>query len=299
MKTRIKTIFIIVGLFSMISCNKHLDKQVAFSKAKELTDKKDYKEANKILCQIIDQFPDFDSAYVERGYVNIGLNKIEGALDDVNKAIELNRNNVSAYFVRARAYTAIQKNELAIKDYTHVINLGDKDYLGLCLQERGILFDMSGQQDKAIKDFHRLYQIDSTNIETLTGLGLLYARKKENAKALDLYNKALTINPKYSDALYKRALLNNEIRNIENALEDITQAIINSPKTSTYYVTRSLIYRDMKNFQLALNDLNKAIELDPDNAVAYENRGYLKAQDLKDKDGGEKDLQKAKTLYSR
>ncbi|MEH2138091.1 tetratricopeptide repeat protein [Nostoc sp.] len=68
--------------------------------------------------------PEFDTAYNNRGLARFYLGDKQGALQDYNKAIQLNAKKVPAYFNRAfvRRYD-LGDNQGAIKDWQQAANL--------------------------------------------------------------------------------------------------------------------------------------------------------------------------------
>lgn len=95
-----KKLIIIFSILAVISCNQTSDYKNLFKAAKEKTDNGNYSEAIDILDDIIKIKPDFDSAFVERAFNFLHIDKPKNALEDANKAIEIKYDNISAYFIR-------------------------------------------------------------------------------------------------------------------------------------------------------------------------------------------------------
>ena len=62
------------------------------------------------------------------------------------------------------------------------------------------------------------------------------------------------------------------------------------------YLQRGLLYKDIGESKKALADFDKAIQLNPQSPFPFVNRGYLKKEQLNDKDGACKDFNKAEEL---
>lgn len=291
-----KTLIFIICSILIASCKNDSSKQELFNTSKEYSDKQDFNNSLKTLKRLIKLYPDFDSAYVERGFVRLQLNVLEKALTDLNKAIDLNNSIISGYFVRAMTYDALQDYNAAFEDYDYIIKQKDKDYFLLALNQRASLYDYFGEYEKALIDLKQLYLMDSLDVQVLTSLGVIYRRLQDDKTAMKYYNIAISINPEYSDAIHKRALIYRDSNQLDKAVQEISRAIEISPKAGTFYVSRGLIYRKMNKTDQALADLSTAIELEPDNGIAYLNRGYIKEQDLNDKISAKKDFKKAESL---
>lgn len=262
-------------------------------------EQKEYKKSVVLLNKLIKQYPDFDSAYVERGIAKSYLypNQNELAILDYSKAIDINFNNLVAFFNRAIAYAEIEDYKVAIKDYSHIIKLGQSEHYCNALFERALLFDYMEQPDNAISDMKSILVIDSTDCEVISGIGVLYyARKKDMEKGLEYLNKAINTCPERADAYFKRGVFYDKFEEYEKALSDYNTAISLIPDSDIYYMYRGLLYSSIGQVDKAMNDLNYAIELNPNNGLAYENRGYIKELNLKDVKGAKKDFEKAKEI---
>lgn len=297
--SNMRTSLIIILFFSFFYGQAQVDKHSALKIAKEQLDDKEYDAALELLCEIISSYPDFDSAYIERGYLYLNKGLPTESLSDLDKAIEIDSNNMSAYFVRAISYGVIQNYSRAFSDYNHIVTFGDNKYYFLALKERAILFDYFGETEKALEDFNLLYKADTTDIEIVTAIGLMHTRNHDYDLALTFYNNALILNPNYVDALHKRSITYEDKMLFRNALDDINKAIILDSKNTSLYLTRASIYRDLDKKDLALIDFDYVINKEPNNGLAYLNRGYLK-QELSDKKGANVDFRKAESLgYNR
>ncbi|PCI93477.1 MAG: hypothetical protein COB15_16300 [Flavobacteriales bacterium] len=321
-----KKIFLLISIITFFACNqKSNDYKELYKLALTETDNGNFDEAIDYLDQVIKIKPDFDSAYAERSYNYLSIDEAELALKDADKAVKLNYNNTCALYYRGMINDYLYNTDEAIKDYTHIIRLRDSTYMNVALQERAYMFYNSNQFEKSIEDFNRIIESDSLNESAYTSRGIakskndvyrLYSDSTTSTSflkyfrisfsnnstiildtkgAIEDFSKAIEINPKYDFAYYNRAKIYDELDLIEKALTDINNAIKLEEK-SEYYLTRALIYKGNNDAEKSLNDFNKAIEINPENEIAYVNRGYLKREQLNDKIGSAKDLEKAEEL---
>lgn len=326
---------LIFSILFLVSCNQLTDYKESFQLAKYETDKGKYTEAIALLDKIIQSEPDFDSAYAERAYNYLLIEKPEQAIQDVNKAIEINFNNIDAYFIRGLIYGYLFEYDKALKDYTHIIRLGDSTYISVALRERANIYYATQEIEKSIKDLSEIIEMDSLNHEVYVSRGIarlrhdVYEKYADSVKislsdstlysnffrffkivyssndnksimydtkgAISDFSKAIKINPDYSDAYYNKAKVYEDLGLEEEALVDINKAIQLDEK-SDYYMTRALFYKTLKESEKSLNDFNKAIEINPNNGFAYINRGYLKKEQFNDNKGAEKDINMAEKL---
>jgi len=278
-----------IGLFSQS------EKELLYEEARSYLDARDYQLALSVLDELTSKYPDFDTAWVEKGFAYLGLDQPAQAIISTMQAVEIDSANMGAYFVRGIAHNAMFNYEAALLDYNYIVLTGDNDYYYLALKERGILFIYFEIADKAIDDFMEYYEHDPTDIDVLLAIGTLQAEKRNNKEALEFYNEALSLDANNVDALHKRTLLYIELEHYNRALDDISKAIILAAKMSELYITRASVYMALGNSDYALVDLDYAIVLNPNNVIAYLDRARIK-ESLNDKKGAKADYQKAEKL---
>lgn len=99
-----------------IDDNKEKEFETLIKQAKiEMMENGNFSKAVELYNKLIDINPNVDWLYGERGYSKIGLNNLEGAIEDCSRAIELNKKKIY-YLWRAEAYEKLGEKELAQKD---------------------------------------------------------------------------------------------------------------------------------------------------------------------------------------
>ena len=83
---------------------------------------KDYNGAIKLYDEVL-KFGEYDGAYNNRGNAYLNLNQYERAIQDYNKAIQLNPNYFEAYNNRGWAYYCLKKYQQALKDFDKALEL--------------------------------------------------------------------------------------------------------------------------------------------------------------------------------
>ncbi|MFI5164428.1 MAG: tetratricopeptide repeat protein, partial [Bacteroidia bacterium] len=108
--------------------------------------------------------------------------------------------------------------------------------------------------------------------------GAIFSMKQDDNKALLDYNKALEINPTYAKAYYNRANIYYKSGQDDLAMADYNKSLELDPALASSYYNRALIFFKRGQDDLAMADYNRSIELNPGYAKAYNNRGviYLK-----------------------
>jgi serine/threonine protein kinase len=187
-----------------------------------------------------------------------------GALDNYNKAIELNPKYADAYRNRG------------------TLKFGQFD-------------DLSG----ALADYSKAIELDpQCDSSDYNNRGMVKENLHDISGALSDYSKAIEIDPKCNIAYSNRGLLKGSLNDITGALADFNKAIEIDSQDILTYGNRGFLKEDKLNdIAGALADYNKVIEINPQDALTYYNRGCLKRDKIKDRTGAIQDFQKAANLY--
>lgn len=183
--------------------------------------------------------PDFKKAYYERGWVYYSKCDTLLALNDFNKAIELDTNYFDAIFGRAYLYKERMKNyKLAIKDFDKLI-LMEPDY-NYIFKYRGEAYLGAGDTGKALTDLYASINYDFDNFE----------------------------------GCYSRGNIFLDLNRYDDAIRDFTQAIKLDPGNYEYYYSRGTAYSMCNDYINAINDYNECIKIYSENAGILNNLAY-------------------------
>jgi TonB family protein len=104
--------------------------------------------------------PDF-AFYRKRADESILKGEYDSAVNDYNKAIELNPKDAVAYLNRGRAYHSKTNYDLAIADFAKAIEINPKDLSAYL--NRGDAFEKKGNPQQALGDYKKVVEIDAGN----------------------------------------------------------------------------------------------------------------------------------------
>jgi tetratricopeptide (TPR) repeat protein len=212
-------------------------------------------------------------------------------LEDYNKAIELDPNNIDAYNGRGDLYSRSSKShEYPDDNFNSAIG--------------------GTRQDLAFDDFNKAIKIKpnaesytrrawSKHIDSALSSSNLGYKYDENLNCYVMKEdiiKAIQIDPNYSEAYYLRGYCNEPLK--EEVLKDYNKAIELDPNNAHVYFYRALLRRySFEDKEGALSDYNQMIQINPSKAQWYRFRGDFKSHDLKDKQGALSDYEQAIKLY--
>lgn len=127
------------------------------NKAFAATNKGDFATAEKYWTQFIKKFPENAAVWSNRGNSRVSQNKLEEALADFNKSIELAPNVTDPYLNRGTALEGLGKWDEAIADYNYVLQLDPND--AMAYNNRGNAEAGLGKWDEAIADYRKSTEI--------------------------------------------------------------------------------------------------------------------------------------------
>ncbi len=265
---------------------------------------------------LIPAYANMDAKYNNRGYARtlLGHSKFEKdaskaaqadyrvAIQDLDKAIRLNSEDVAAYVNRGYAKTVFGHSELisghaaaaqryyraAIEDYNKAIN-SDPEFL--VYTDRGVAKVSLGV--------------------SATHQGQVKAAERHYYAAIADFDKAISINRRDTYAYiirgYAKILLgdyesdNGDIADArklyKSALRDGNSAINSDFQTVYGYHIRGIANAALDDYGSAIEDFDKSVSLKPDFARAYYNRALVKAS-LGKRGAAKADFKKAKELDS-
>jgi tetratricopeptide (TPR) repeat protein len=113
-------------------------------------------------------------------YLDIGValyqkGRLDQAIAEFNKAIELNPRDAEAYNYRGSAYLKKGQIDRAISDYDQVLRL--KPRYAEVYTDRGVAYGAKGQYDGALADFNRALELNPRYAPAWSGRGGMYLHK--------------------------------------------------------------------------------------------------------------------------
>jgi tetratricopeptide (TPR) repeat protein len=171
---------------------------------------------------------------------------LQGAVDEMNKAVEKNPQLDDAYLYRASLLYKLSSFNEAINDYSRALqyNTGNKNTLMMALYGRSLTKARINDPQGA------LYDLDSV----------------------------ITLFPDYAEAFTNRGIVKAQLGNFKEAITDFDQSIKLNPTNEKPYFNKAGACGAVGDVQGALINLDKAIGLKPDYAQAFFMRGQIKIE---------------------
>jgi tetratricopeptide (TPR) repeat protein len=216
-----------------------------------------------------------------RAVAQDALGDTEKALYDYGRAIRVDPSAPPAFLSRG-VLLATRKRafERAIEDFNKVLVLEPNNVQALV--RRGDTYSQLGETARALADLDRAISLAPQSTLAYFYRGLVHSRMNMNVAALADYNAALERNPRNVEALTSRAAIHSLNSRMAFAIQDLDAAVAIAKENPHVYFNRGFAYFAQGQYQKAIDDYTTAISLDPDFALAYNNRALARAVINKD-----------------
>lgn len=233
---------------------------ILFNKALAEEEVEDYEAAEKTFATLLKAYPRFDNGYIGRAKLRLATGDTIAALDDINHALELNKNATNAYVMRADISISSSKDfAKALADMDEAIKL-QPQFAGYFINRAFLRYNLDDYFG-AMADYDYAIQLEPLNATALFNRGLLRAEVHDNNKAIDDFSKVISLDPNNYHALYNRALLYKDIADYKSSVADLDKVIEAFPTFSGAYFVRSEDLRLMGETTKAERDYRKSLAL--------------------------------------
>jgi tetratricopeptide (TPR) repeat protein len=114
--------------------------------------------------------------FYNRGVVYADKGEYDRAIEDYNRAIELQPKYAEAFYSRGTSYAHKGEYDRAIQDFDQAIAL--KPEFAMAFYNRGSSYARKGEYDRAIQDLNQLITLEPTNAEVVNDRKFAYAHRK-------------------------------------------------------------------------------------------------------------------------
>ncbi len=260
-----------------------------------LSQRGEVEEANQVIAQAESKFPSDPAVYEALGDLSTSRGSYDDAVNDFEKALELDKNNIGLLFSRAIALRQARRFDEAARDFDSV-DKQSPDYPGLAL-ERGNLFEASGRSDEALEAYEKALAAAPQDLDLMlrvacgrAGAGQDYEKTKK------LLDPVLEKRGNSAEANFCKGLsVLNGRKDFQLARRHLARAVARDASRAKYHLYVGWVAMELKDYSQAGLSLDKTIELDRTLADAYWKRGDLRGRQGAVRDALE-DLDKALEL---
>lgn len=164
----------------------------------------------------VEKNPENPELYIDLGLALQERGKIEEAIAEYTKSIQMDPTYVRAISRRAQAYMRINEIDKAIQDFEEVINMDPEGFWGrVSYSSLGIIYTNKKEYLKAIDYYQKAIELEARD-DYYYGLGIVYMDMGDIEKARELFNKVLSMVDE-KDHLHKLATYKlNELKKLES-----------------------------------------------------------------------------------
>jgi tetratricopeptide (TPR) repeat protein/serine/threonine protein kinase len=218
--------------------------------------------------------PTTATAYIIRGLERYQKKDLDGAIEDFDRAIQIDATDARVYNARATARQARGDLDGAIEDYDRAIQIDPRN--ALVYNDRGNVRKAKGNLEGAIEDYDRAIQIGLRNAFYYNNRGFARLEKGDLGGAIEDLDQAIEIDPRYAAAYLNRGKARFKKKDFRGAIEDFDQVIEIDPRHAEAYNNRGTVRQAKGDLAGAIEDYGRTIDLDPRKAMTYFNRGLSK-----------------------
>ena len=179
----------------------------------------------------------------------------------VTRVISMTPSNAYDYLARGWAFKFIENLEKALEDFDRAIDL-DPSIPDAFTARASVLFKQR-QYGKAISENTKALSLDPTFVQALIDRGAAHRKEGNIDSAMTDYSNALTINPSNPEVYFNRGVLYQKKQVHAQAIDDFTSAIRFDPKYVQAHVNRGASHVSLGNMSAGRKDYEKASQLDP------------------------------------
>lgn len=228
-----------------------------------------YHEAIEALNMCLNLKPDYVDAYINLSICYSGINEVENALQNINKAINLDEKNYLSYHVKAVVLGKFNRYAESKVIFEEALKLKSND--AELLTDYGIILTNSDLYNEAITVLEKSLSIKKSHIAYNT-IAVAFRKQENLIKSKKYLTKALLLKPDFDIALSNIAEVYLKESNYEEAINYCNKSIEVNPENADSYYNLACIYSLMNNKEIAILNLTKAIEL---NSEKYQEKVYI------------------------
>ncbi|HET9711119.1 MAG TPA: tetratricopeptide repeat protein [Pyrinomonadaceae bacterium] len=207
---------------------------------------------NKII-ELTPSAPGVEVVYTNRSMLRLQSKDVNGALDDLNKAVSINPRVAEIY--NGRAIARLQKGDLdgALADYEKAIEL--KPSLPSAFLGRGYFRYQKEDFDGALADFSRAIELKPDYADAHVDRGMVRGLTGEIDRAIADIRKGVALNP--------RSISDSDRGNFSSPFIELNQFITRHPTNARAYAIRGVLRLLQRKETEAAADFKKSLELEP------------------------------------
>lgn len=266
---------ILATLFISLSVNAQSAKEY-MADANRAKNYFDYSGAVKLLGKAIKEEPDNKEARVERGNLNLLMERYKRAKEDFTYLIELDSMSVAGWVGMADYHRGMQEYDSAMK-CAELAQILAYDAPTLAKSKIAVadVHLAEGRDSTALTVFMKGLEIDSTNVSAMKKAARLLSEKERYDEANSYLMSAYLYDRFDLEILVNIAYTFNKMEFYTDAVYYSNLALEMDPQHPVTLSNRAYAYMNMDMEEEALEDIKKSLANDGTNPLAYKYAGDI------------------------
>ncbi|NPU84789.1 MAG: tetratricopeptide repeat protein [Syntrophaceae bacterium] len=200
--------------------------------------------------------------WLEKGFAAKDRRAFKEAVEAYGRAIELDPDNIEAYYARA----VISDENHAMQDFYKLLTKDPKDSKAFLY--RAWTYKELNKPDLALREFGKAIEAAPSPVEKAEAYfergKFYYAVMRNHRLAIQDYTRAIELRPKDADYYFYRGTSYSGLQNGDLAYSDFSKAVELAPRDASNYLSRGSVLLNLMNKpESAIADYSKAVELEP------------------------------------
>ena len=243
-----------------------------FNIAYSFGEEEDYIKAIENYDKAIELNPTYEKAWHGRGFALHKLERHEEALPCFTKALELNPKNEEAWYGKGVALDKLGKHAEALPCFTTALELNlenDKAWQG-----KGVTLHNLEKHEEAVTCLTKALELNPKNEEAWYYKGVELDKLGEHADAMTCFDRAIELNPELKESWYDRGIGLSKLRKYEEAVTCFTRVIKLNPENEEAWYYKGVALSELGKHEEAVACFTNAVKLNSGNEKAWNDRGF-------------------------
>ena len=217
----------------------------------------------------INYFPDYATAYFNRGLVYFNQDYYEFALNDFEEAVRINPDDEKAINFRTRCYLALGQLDKIQNDEPLSV---EKPIAGLHSETAQVYYNRK-EYEKAAEEFINAIVIDKENNAGIyLNLGLCYLYLDRLDESVRYFAESLQRDSNKPKAAYNRGVAYFKLGQFDKAIADFERTVVLDPARVDAYKYLAHLYLKKQDYRKVAEYYSEVLKYEPDNAAVLSNR---------------------------
>jgi len=235
-------------------------------------------EATSALKEIIKEHPQYAPPLVELAAISAQGRDNELAIKYLTTAIELDKQFLQAYFMRAQVYYRQSDYQRCIHDLDFLIErlpLAGRENAERPYLIRGNAFSKLGEHERAVANLHMAARLAPNSVEIKYALWSAYYSSQRYNVSLKIANEIVSMDQKHGSGYYACASTLNALQKPDEALAVAKRGLLVTPDNVHLLYEVGHAYDNLGRYDSAIDQYNEVLAREADHPRALFKKASL------------------------